>query len=116
MKKTYEKVTQERQTGYQVVLTSRSRYSSVELPYETMYIDMNGKVISIDHDSSGSAGGGFCTYTKDNHDFRRNVRFFMEHLLEKDLEEFKRMRNVLTGEWYEMAESVRKHAVSKFNF
>ena len=116
MKKTYEKVTQERQSGYSVVLTSHSRYSSVEFPYETMYIDMNGDVISIVHDSSNYAGGGFCTYTKDNYNFRRHVKFFMEQLLEKDLNEFKNMHNVLTGEWYEMAETVRKHAISKFNF
>lgn len=104
MEKTYEKVTQERQSGYRVVLTSHSRYSSVESPWETMYIDMSGDVISIDHDSSCSAGGGFCTFNKDDHDFQRHVRFFMELLLEKNLEEFKNMRNVLTGEWYEMAE------------
>lgn len=105
MEKTYTKVTEEKQSGYRV-----------ESSCETIHIDMSGNVISLTHDTSCCAGGGFCTYTEDNDDFRIQVRFFMEQLLEKDLKEFKNMRNVLTGEWYEMAESVRKHAVSKFNF
>ena len=116
MEKTYEKVSQEKQTGYRVVLKSRSRYSSVELPYETMYIDMNGDVMYIDHDSSCSAGGGFCTFRRGELNFRENVRAFMEQLLKQNVEEFRNMRNVLTGEWHEMAETVRKNAVSKYNF
>ena len=116
MEKTYGKVTLERQTGYRVVLTSSSAYSSVEMPWETMYIDMSGDVMYIDHDSSCYAGGGFCTYRREDPDFRRHVRYFMERLLEKDLQEFKKMFEVLTGEWHAMAESVRKHAASKYEF
>lgn len=116
MEKLFEKVTHDKQTGYKVVITSKSRYSSIESPYETMYIDMNGDVMYIDHDSSDSAGGGFCYYTKDKPDFWRHVRSFMEKLLEQNVDEFKKMRDVLTGEWLEMAETIRKDAVSKFDF
>ena len=116
MEKTYEKVSQKKQTGYCVVLKSRSRYSSVESPYETMYIDMNGDVMYIDHNSSCYAGGGACTFRKGDSNFRRNVKSFMELLLEQNVKEFKNMRDVLTGEWYEMAEKIRENAVSKYKF
>ena len=120
MKKTYKKVTEKKQTGYSVDLKSRSRGSSIETTCETMYIDTSGDVISIDHDTSCYAGGGFCTFSKEDPNFRRHVKSFMEQLLDQNLEEFKKMRNVLTGEWYEMAETVREYAIkaalSKFDF
>ena len=116
MEKTYGKVTEERQTGYKVVITSRTNHSSVEMPWETMYIGTDGNVIRIVHDSSCSAGGGFCDYVKDTPGFDGAVRNFMRMLLEKNVEEFKSMRSVLNDHWYTVAESVRKIAAAKFDF
>lgn len=53
MEKTYTKVTQEKQSGYRV-----------ESSCETIHIDMSSNVISLTHDTSCYAGGGFCTYPR----------------------------------------------------
>ena len=72
----------------------------------SLIINMSGDVMYIDF--GPSIGCGPFTIDNTNSDFEEQVRWFMEKLLEEDLEVFKIMRSVLVGKWLEMAESVTK--------
>ena len=75
-------------------------------PYQDLFVNVNGEVTWIEHDTSFYAGDGKCSYTQSNQDFKIHVRCFMEDLLRRDISEFESMKGALKQEWRKMAEEV----------
>lgn len=100
----------------EVVRVSSGTKFSWKDPYSDwsaeLTVDENGKPI---HASYGSMKG-WCSKSPDDIGFDGVVHEVMTDLFRNDLEEFRKMRDSLNSEYRQMAESIRKDAISKYDF
>ncbi len=75
-------------------------------------VDENGNPTYASYGSMN----GWCSRSPEDGGFDDAVRRVMETLLEKDVEEFKNMRDSLNNKYRNMAEDVRIGKASKYNF
>lgn len=70
-------------------------------------------MIYFEHDSSTGRGGGYMSLESDDRDFTRYVSMFMKGLINSDPYEYKKMHNLLKGQWYQLSENIRVQALKK---
>ena len=83
---------------------------------EWLFVNLQGDIVSLEHDTSQYRGGGACIYTPQTENFDAHVRYFFEKLLKENKEEFIKLRGKLNSRWKSVAESVRKDAIAAFDF
>lgn len=106
MKEIYKEVVQKVGTGWLFSCTLYDGYT-----YQVQ-VDKNGNVVMVDY---GSDRGG-CTSRPDQDGFDNALRMAMKRILMNDQGEFVEMRNHLNSKFRDIAESVRKSQMSRFDF
>lgn len=108
-----EKIFEERtevvkvETGMQ--FSYKERYSDF---FAQLSVDKNGNPTHADYGSYD----GWCSKDLGESGFDAAVTNVMKILLERDVEEFKNMRDFLSPTYRQMAEDLRKDKLSKYNF
>ncbi len=98
-------------------------YTGVEFPWQDSCSDSSAVLIVDEYGfpnyaSYGSKDGSWCSRGAASTDFDDVVRTVMEILLDYDVDEFKIMRDFLSSKsrYKQMAESIRKDRMSKYDF
>lgn len=77
---------------------------------ETIFVNLSGEVIKLEHDGSIYYEEGSRTFNPDDAEFTDNVKHFMRALFQQNIYEFQRMRNSLNTRWRNLAEEIRSKA------